>query len=189
MLTTSERIHLKKRVIDVLAGEMKRDVDLTLDEYGFQQSEYIDERRDYVLARINAAPDDHLVALDRHLFPNRYPDEEPAMATLLEGQDNTPFSQDEQVRIAEVVSQVLKQAKETYGLPQEQMHLLEAKLNYLVEAAPHSRRIDWLNITLSAVGGAFAGGVLTPDVVHKVLTALGAGLGPLFGHPTPLLGP
>jgi hypothetical protein len=107
---------------------------------------------------------------------------------MMEGEDNTPFSEEEQEQIAEAVAEVKEQARKTYALPAEQMRLLEAKLDYLVEAAPHTRRIDWLNMALGAVAGAFPGGVLTPDIVHKVLTALGAGLGLLFGHP-PMLGP
>ncbi len=108
---------------------------------------------------------------------------------LAEGQENTPFSESEQQRIAETAADVLAQARESYKLPERELRLLEAKLDYLVEAARHTRRIDWLNVAVGAVGGAFAGGVLTPDVVHKVLGALGAGLGPLFGHPVPMLGP
>jgi hypothetical protein len=111
------------------------------------------------------------------------------IAELMEGQENTPFTEQEQERIAAVVAEVLAQAKETYELPEEELWLLEAKLDYLVDAARHTRRIDWLNTAVGAIAGAFAGGVLTPDVVQKVLGALGAGLGPLFGHPVPMLGP
>jgi hypothetical protein len=67
--------------------------------------------------------------------------------------------------------------------------LLESKLDYLLEAARHSRRIDWLNLALGAFAGAVLDGILTPDVVQKVLAALGAGLGPLFGHPVHVLAP
>ena len=134
-----------------------------------------------------------LIEIDRYFFPalhaDKSPEPEPPMSTLMESQENTPFSPEEQSRIAEVVAQVLKQAGETYRLPDDELHLLETKLDYLVDAAKHSRRIDWLNTAVGAVAGAFAGGVLTPDVVNKVLTALSAGLGPLFGHPLPMLGP
>lgn len=111
------------------------------------------------------------------------------MSDLMEGQENTLFSEDELERVTQVVATVMTEARESYGLPEDQLRLLEAKLDYLVEAAPHSRRIDWLNTAVGAVAGAAAGGILTPDVVHKVLTALNAGLGPLFGHPAPLLPP
>jgi hypothetical protein len=111
------------------------------------------------------------------------------LSAMMEGEANTPFSKEEQEQIAAVMAEVKEQARETYALPAEQMRLLEAKLDYLIDAAPHSRRIDWLNTAIGAVVGAAAGGILTPDVVHKVLAALNAGLGPLFGHPMPMLGP
>lgn len=41
------------------------------------------------------------------------------------------------------------------------------------------RRIDLLNTTVGAIAGAFAGGVLTPEVMQKALGTLGVGLGPL----------
>jgi hypothetical protein len=116
-------------------------------------------------------------------------DKQSSMTELMEGQENTPFSEQERQRIAEAVAEVLRQARETYELPDEQLRLVEAKLDYLVDAARHSRRIDWLNTAVGAIAGAFAGGVLTPEVVQKVLGALGAGLGPLFWHPMPVLGP
>jgi hypothetical protein len=102
MLTTSERIHLKERVIDKLGGQLRRNIDLTLDEYGFKEADFQTNSSDYVLARIGRAPDEKLEALDRHLFPERYSDEEPPMATLLGGEDNTPFSQQEQAVIADL---------------------------------------------------------------------------------------
>ncbi len=111
------------------------------------------------------------------------------ISALMESQENTPFSLAEQKQIAGVLADIKKQAVETYGLPPGELRLLEAKLDYLIEAAPHARRIDWLNTAVGAVGGAFAGGVLTPEVVHKVLTALSIGVGGLFGHPVPLLSP
>jgi hypothetical protein len=110
------------------------------------------------------------------------------ISELMEGKENTPFSKEELARITEVVDEVMRHAKESYGLPEDQLRLLEAKLDYLIEAAPHSRRIDWLNTAIGAFASAFAGGVLTPDVVHKVLSTLSAGLGPLFGHPLPMIG-
>jgi len=112
-----------------------------------------------------------------------------SMSDLMEGQENTPFAPEELERITDIVDAAKRQAKETYGLPDDQLRLLGAKLDYLIEVAPHSRRIDWLNTAVGAVAGAFAGGLLTPDVVHKVLTTLNSGLGPLFGHPMPMIGP
>jgi hypothetical protein len=109
------------------------------------------------------------------------------LTDLIEGQENTQFSPAEQSQIAAVIAEVLANAKKELGLDDPQFKVLEAKLNYVVEAAGHTRRIDWLNLTLGAFADRTANAVLTPEVMHKVLSALDAALGALFGHP-PMLG-
>ena len=189
MLTTSERIHLKKRVIEKLGAEKKLEVDLTLDEYGFESSESMDSDRAYVLARIANAPDDQLEGLDRHLFPERYADAAQPLGDLYEDENNASFTASEQQRVAEVLDEIKRQAREPYGVTEEHLPILDAKLDVLIGASSHSRRKDWLLVAASVVGGPFAGGDLTPEVVHRVFMAIEAGLGAMFGHPMPLLRP
>jgi hypothetical protein len=109
------------------------------------------------------------------------------LADLIEDQENTRFSTGEQAQIATVVAEVLTNAKTDFGLDEPQIKVLEAKLDYLVEAAGHTRRIDWLNLALGIFADRAASAALTPEVVHKVLGALDVGLGALFGH-APMLG-
>ena len=189
MLTTSERIHLKKRVIEKLAGEKRLEVDLTLDEYGFESSESMESDRAYVLARIAHAPDDQLEGLDRHLFPERYADATQPLGDLYDDENNAPFTPAEQQRVAEVLGEIKRQAGEQYGVTDEQLTVLNAKLDVLIAASSHSRRKEWLLVASSVIGGPFAGGALTPEVVQKVFMAIEAGLGAMFGHPMPLLRP
>jgi hypothetical protein len=189
MLTTSERIHLKKRVIEKLAGEKRLEVDLTLDEYGFESSESMESDRAYVLARIAHAPDDQLEGLDRHLFPERYTDATLSLGDLYDDENNAPFTPAEQQRVAEVLGEIKRQAGEQYGVTEEQLTVLNAKLDVLIGASSHSRRKEWLLVASSVIGGPFAGGALTPEVVQKVFMAIEAGLGAMFGHAMPLLRP
>ena len=189
MLTTSERIHLKKRVIEKLAGEKRLEVDLTLDEYGFESSESMDSDRAYVLARLARAPDDQLEGLDRHLFPERYAEATQPLADLYEDESNAPFNAAEQQRVAEVLNDIKRQAADQYGVTEEHLRVLDAKLDVLIGASSHSRRKEWLLVASSVIGGPFAGGALPAEVVRKVFMAIEAGLGAMFGHPMPLLGP
>jgi hypothetical protein len=189
MLTTSERIHLKKRVTEKLAGEKRLDANLMLDEYGFESSEDMDSDRAYVLARIAHAADDQLEGLDRHLFPERYIDATQPLADLYEDENNAPFAPAEQQRIAEVLDEIKRQAAEEYGVTEADLRVLDAKLDVLIGASRHSRRKEWLLVAGSVIDGPFAGGALTPEVVHKVFMSIEAGLGAMFGHPMPLLGP
>jgi hypothetical protein len=67
--------------------------------------------------------------------------------------------------------------------------VLNAKLDYLIEAAKYSRRKEWLIVAVTVIGQPIVNGILTPGVIDKVLSAIAAGLGPLFGHPMPMLPP
>ncbi len=107
------------------------------------------------------------------------------MSALMEGDDNTQFSPQEQNEI-EAWANDVKQRAQQGALSDEHMRLLEAKVDYAVAAAGRTGRLDWLNLTVGAVMGAFAGDVLTPDVARGILQAL-LSLGHLFGHPLPQL--
>ncbi|MGD1058818.1 MAG: hypothetical protein ABR992_15545 [Solirubrobacteraceae bacterium] len=94
------------------------------------------------------------------------------VSSLLEGQDNRLFDEREREQIAAWAAGLKLEAKDTWNLPRGQLKLLEAKLDYLVEASRHARRIDWLNIAVGAVGGAFAR--RNPDTEHRAQDALGS---------------
>jgi hypothetical protein len=106
----------------------------------------------------------------------------------IRAQHNAPFSAQEQVEIAKWAVELKRDTRETYGKIPDQLALLEAKLEYLCEAASRTGWIDWLNLAVGAVMGGFAGDLLAPNIVEVVLGALGSGLGSLFGHPIRLLG-
>jgi hypothetical protein len=194
--TPGERINQKKRIIAALLNETWGDTELIFDEFEVPDlSSYnANDLEGYVRKRLGKADATMLAQMDYYLrqkpasdeIPNQEP---PPMSSLLEGQENTLFSEDEQDRIARLVDQLKSQARESYALPAPELQGLEDKLDYLCEASSRVGRVDWLNLALGAIVGKFADVVLSSDVAHKVLTALGVGLGPLFGHPVPLLGP
>jgi hypothetical protein len=107
----------------------------------------------------------------------------PGLSSLMAGQDNSTFNAQELVEIRTWA----KQAKEQSGLSGDQLELLEAKLDYAVEAASRTGRLDWLNLTAGAVLGAFAGDLLTPSVARQVFQLLVSSVGHLFGHALPQL--
>jgi len=109
------------------------------------------------------------------------------LSELVEGEDNTPFTVEQQGHIAEVLGEIKRQAAETYGLPDDELKTLNIKLDYLIEAAKHTHRREWVILAIAIISGPFVDAVLTPQVIHKVLGAMAAGLGVMFGHP-PMLG-
>jgi hypothetical protein len=189
-LSPGDRIVRQKRVIDTLESQLSRDIRLTLSGFGIPIPGTYNGLDDLVEKAISGYDDDGvLLRLDEFLHPETDHGRESPMDDLLQDEDNTPFSNDEQQVISQAISELKRQAQETYDLPPEQLQLLEAKLDYAADAVKRSRRRDWLNITYGAIASSFAGGVLTPDVVQKVLFGVAAGVGHLFGAPLAQLPP
>lgn len=187
-LSAGERFAMKKRIMDILDGMPTRDVKLAIEEFNLPRPNTWSNHEDLVeraiLGADGASIEQLYEALQREVGR-----QDPPIADLLEDEDNTPFSETEQDRIAEVLDEVKRQATEAYDLPEQELDALNAKLAYLIEAAKYSRRKEWLIVAVTVISQPIVNGVLTPTIVHKVLDMIAAGLGPLFGHPMPLLGP
>jgi hypothetical protein len=65
--------------------------------------------------------------------------------------DNTPFTAGEQKEIAARLQELATFARDTYSFSQEQMRALDAKMDYLVKAAGHLGRKDWLMVYIGAI--------------------------------------
>ncbi len=104
-----------------------------------------------------------------------------------EAVQNTPFTQEEQAEIAKQLREIKEYAKKTYSLSEAQRMLLEARLDYLQEAASRLRRIDWRNALVGAIFGYIFAAALPPEAARDIFkVALGA-LAHLFAHPIPEL--
>jgi hypothetical protein len=189
-LSPGERVDLKKRLIRALNAESWADARLIFQEFHGpeQQPNFEGDEDDDVRWRIDRAGEEKLIELDEY-FSQRTRHDQP-MFSLSEDAANTPFDETEQTQIAEVVARVLTQAKEEFELPEQELHGLEGTLPYVGEAPRWIRgRVDWINLTVGVFVNKVADGALTEDTMRKVLHALAAGVGPLFGHPMPLLPP
>jgi hypothetical protein len=187
-LTAGQRVDLKKRTIEALFDRDGADVGLIFAEFGIPLDESSNVVAERVRRSVYGASEAQLIDLDAYLHPDDPFPREPEMAPLLEDEDNTPFTPAEQERIADVLAAVMRQAADE-DVPATELRVLQAKLDYLIEAAKHSRRKEWLIVAVTVISQPFVDGVLTSRLVHTVLTAVAAGLGPIFGHPTPLIGP
>jgi hypothetical protein len=73
-LSPGERIDLKKRIIETLANQEWRDIDLTLEEFGFPTLDtWSGHKTEYVLAMIKDEPETRLLQLDSYLHPTAAP--------------------------------------------------------------------------------------------------------------------
>ncbi len=91
--------------------------------------------------------------------------------------ENTPFSADEQVVIAEQLQQTQEWVTRTYSLPEAQILQLEAKLDDIAAAAGRMGRKDWTLLVCGAMFGPLVQGILPPDAVHDILRMTLDGLG------------
>ena len=180
-LSPGQRIDLKKRLIDAMYAQTWPDARLIFTEFGFSTFDDAGNQNTYVRETISPASDETLLELDRYLHPPA-----PPMAELLEDESNTTFEPDDLDRVTAVLTEIKRRAAD---LPDEERVRLEAKLDYLIEAARHSRRKEWLIVAVTVISQPFVDGILTPGTVDTVLKAMETGLGALFGHPTLQLGP
>jgi hypothetical protein len=82
--------------------------------------------------------------------------------------DNSPFTPDEQRAIAADLRRFSTDAKQTFALTEEQAAALEAKLEYLIEAAKRSGRTDWKNMVVGTFFAFAAEHALAADVAKKL---------------------
>jgi hypothetical protein len=101
--------------------------------------------------------------------------------------ENTPFTPDEQKEIARRLQELAEHARRTYSLSEAQMRDLNAKLDYLVNAAGRLGRIDWRNVFAGVFFGYILAAAVPPDAARDMFLGLLRGAG-LFGLPElPLL--
>jgi hypothetical protein len=101
--------------------------------------------------------------------------------------ENTPFSPAEQAEIAEAVDKLRTEAAERYSLSEDQVAALDAQLNYLVEAAKRTGRVDWRNLAAGVLVTMMAEAVLHPDTTRQIISHLLTSVGHLLGHQIPQL--
>jgi len=90
-----------------------------------------------------------------------------------EATENTPFTPDEQKEIAMRLQGMAEQARHTYSLSEEQMRVLNAKIDYLKAAAGRLGRIHWRDVFLGVMFTFVLASALPPESVrHIVLTIL-----------------
>jgi hypothetical protein len=97
--------------------------------------------------------------------------------------ENRPFTQAEQNEIAAQLRALAEDARRTYSLSATQMRALEAKVDYLVNAARRLGRIDWLNVCAGAMLGYILNASLPPEAARGMLSALFRAIGHLYGLP------
>ena len=97
--------------------------------------------------------------------------------------ENTPFTPDEQAEIAAQLRELREYVTSTYTLSEAQMRLLDAKLEYLVEAAGRLGRIDWRSVFAGVMITYIVEAALPQEAARDILLRLLRSIAPLFGLP------
>jgi len=108
-------------------------------------------------------------------------DREILLGTWDENADNTPFTSDEQARIAEQLQHLKDLANTTHSLPETQLRAIDAKLDDAAAAAGRMGRKDWLNVFYGVMFTLIVTGLIPPETVQQMLTMALHGLRDLFG--------
>jgi hypothetical protein len=97
--------------------------------------------------------------------------------------ENSRFTPDEQNEIATRLQTLAEDARRTYSLSAEQMRVLDAKLDYLVNAARRLGRKDWLNVCAGVILTLIIGAVLPASAPRDMFLGLLRAIGHLYGLP------
>jgi hypothetical protein len=100
-------------------------------------------------------------------------------------EENTPFSASEQAEIRQQFEEVKALLRGSYTLSEAQFEALDARLDYLADAAARLGRIDWREALVGALLGLVVQAVVPPEPVRTVLLTVTRGLGHLFGLHVP----
>jgi hypothetical protein len=97
--------------------------------------------------------------------------------------ENSRFTPDEQNEIATRLHTLAEDARRTYSLSAAQVRVLDAKLDYLVNAARRLGRKDWLNVCAGVILTLIIGAVLPPSAPRDMFLGLLRAIGHLYGLP------
>jgi hypothetical protein len=104
-------------------------------------------------------------------------------------EDNSLFSEGEQHEIVEKLDLLKASARASYGLTDDQMIQLEAKLDYLADATKRVGRLDWKTLVAGTLLTMVSEAVLPPDTTHRIFAHLLSSVSHVLGHPILQLGP
>ena len=97
--------------------------------------------------------------------------------------ENSRFTPDEQNEIGTRLQILAEDARRTYSLSAAQVRVLDAKLDYLVNAARRLGRKDWLHVCAGVILTLIIGAVLPQSAPRDMFLGLLRAIGHLYGLP------
>jgi hypothetical protein len=97
--------------------------------------------------------------------------------------ENTPFTLDEQKQIAARIDELAKSVSRTHSLSEDQMHALDAKLDYLVDASRRLGRKDWFITFIGVIITFVLTAAIAPESARTIFQTFLRAIGHLYGFP------
>lgn len=95
--------------------------------------------------------------------------------------DNTPFDESERVLIAESLTGLRELIVHTHDLQSQQLRELDARLDYVADAATRVGRFDWRNILLAQLVSLVFGAIIPQGALSTASRFIAHAIGHLFG--------
>lgn len=108
-----------------------------------------------------------------------------AAGTQRENEENTPFTPNEQAQISAQLREIKESVKRLYTLSDEQLTVIDAKLEEAEDASHYMGRKDWRILFLGLILPLVVSGFVTPDIVHHIIVMVFSTIGHLFGGGAP----
>jgi hypothetical protein len=102
---------------------------------------------------------------------------------------NTPFTETEKVAVREQLSEVKHLLRAQHQLTEAQFDALDARLDYLADAADRLGRVDWREAFIGAMLGLVLQAVIPSAPIRDAILAVTRGVGQMLGHDLPALPP
>jgi hypothetical protein len=102
---------------------------------------------------------------------------------------NAPFTPDEQSEIARRLDEIKKFVRERFELTDEQLAVIDQRLDDAEEASKRLGRKDWVAMFYGAVMSTFMTDAVPPNVIQTVLITVVHGIAHIFGFggPPPII--
>jgi hypothetical protein len=103
--------------------------------------------------------------------------------------ENTPFTQEEIATVADQLAAIKREIGRTYSLTNEQLTVVEARIDEVKEASRRIARKDWILLFAGTVFSLILVDAITPEIAQHILIMIAHGLSHLFsGETRPISG-
>ena len=112
---------------------------------------------------------------------NASSDDKKLVAASIDDLDNSPFTHQEQERVAAAIGEIRNFLHSTADYSVVQLGFIDARLRHLEEASTRLGRKDWITLAMGTLTNIVVGVALAPEAARELVRTAGALLGWVVG--------